>query len=276
MSGALLRMQLNPLSVGFADLHPWPEYGDPSVDQLLENLSRRYAKRYPLPVSPLLEKAMYFAEVDAAARRQNRNLFAGLDLPMTHELVFDDAATAAAIKKGFKILKIKIRPNRETTDRLTRIPESIRLRLDLNGQNSFDEFQSWWTELSPELRHRIDAVEDPWKDRVEKNIPGCPAYGDWIDNDAWTGKVMKPARDDAFDLYEKFCYRDVLFTHSLDHKLGRAAAIWEAARFYRMYPRLKQAGGFSGWGEGPTVKPTRGSGFGFDEELHSLRWERVL
>jgi hypothetical protein len=90
-------------------------------------------------------------------------------------------------------------------------------------------------------------------------------------------------------MYQLHRYRKVMFTHSLNHPLGQVAALWEAARFYKKYPALIQAGGFAkvnspafkpfnavwNW-QGSQPKPAPGLGFGFDQQLEALKWERLL
>ena len=54
---------------GFGCVHPWPELGDPPVEELLAML--RDGRRHRL-----LERSLYCAAQDGAARRAGRSLFA--------------------------------------------------------------------------------------------------------------------------------------------------------------------------------------------------------
>lgn len=260
IDGLLLRVIFDVGFEGFSDLHPWPQLGDWPLERQIEGLvNGRW--------SPTVQKSLMFASVDAKARRQNRNLLMGLDWPGTRET------------------KIKMT---ETTD-LSQYASRSRLRLDFNGAWSRAEIENWWMKLPIVIRQKIDVIEDPYDEEGKCTIPTEILYSDWIDNPHWGGKIFKPARD--FSIYEqsKRRFKKVMFTHSLDHPLGQASAIWEAATFYKRYPRLKQAGGFgvvkgSAFHEFEQVwsrssdrlKPTPGLGFGFDSQLRALTWERLL
>jgi len=256
IEGMVLRLSFGIANEGYADLHPWPELGELPLETQLAGLASG-------EWTTTLQKSLVFANVDAKARRQNRNLLHGLDLPMSYTN------------------KIKIKKD---TD-LSSIPEGIRLRLDFNGTLTKQEFESWWEALPLTIRESIDVIEDPYTTIEPCLVPASLLYSDWIANPHWAGKVLKPSRDFSGDSRAS----KVLFTHSLNHPLGQVAAIWEAARFYKKYPYLKQPCGFSIvdsksfapfntlWHrQGPILKPAPGVGFGFDEALRDLKWEKIL
>lgn len=271
IAGMLLRVSFGVWNEGYADLQPWPEYGDQSLDEQIHGLQSAC-------LSPLVKKCLLFAGHDAKARRANRNLLHGLDLPSTHALI--DSSSSAS---DFRYWKIKMMPE---TD-LSKIPAGVRLRLDFNGRLTYAEFLKWWKSLSSATQAIIDVIEDPYS-TGEAHVD-TRLYSDWIENSSWPGKVLKPSRDFSRQEYQRRRYKSVMFTHSLNHPLGQVAAIWEAARFYKKYPQLKQAGGFDRvrssafkpfndiWKrQGPKLKPAPGLGFGFDSLLGDLRWERWL
>jgi hypothetical protein len=157
-------------------------------------------------------------------------------------------------------------------------------RLDFNGRLSAAEFQPWWDGLDSALKARIDFVEDPVTD--EEFNPEGPWADDWLRRRFSRVRVVKPAREAAEDLAS---YNRIIFTHSLDHPLGQACAAWTAAHFYAEHPKFMEICGLAAptqyppnpfseawFCEGPRLKPTPGTGFGFDEILESLSWERIL
>src|SRR5687768_11893046 len=70
--GALLRFD-----DGFADLHPWPELGDPTLDEQLALLARGEMTRQ-------LRASYALAAIDGEARRKGLSLFEGLVIPQSH------------------------------------------------------------------------------------------------------------------------------------------------------------------------------------------------
>lgn len=271
IAGILLRFSFTLSEVGYADLHPWVEYGDEPLETQLEKL-------LAAEITPLLNKCLWFAGHDAKARKRSRSLLTGLDLPTTHRLW-----TSGPMDQDAKVLKLKL----AIGDSIPRLPPAVRLRLDFNGKPSYREFSNWWSELSPSLQSQVEVIEDPYSTGEADSNPRF--YSDWVENPSWPGKVFKPARDFSLPLYRAHRYQHVLFTHALNHPVGQAAAIWEAARFYKRYPKLKQAGGFAKlespvfqsfnavWSrQGDRLTPPPGFGFGFDEQLRDLSWERLL
>jgi hypothetical protein len=202
---------------------------------------------------------------------------------MSHALVdpIDLEAAQLAWEHGYRCFKIKISPTLRTDPEiLERLPDA-RLRLDLNGEWTAGEFFSWWHSLHNSVRERVDLIEDPFSGPGE-TLPIF--YGDRISNPDWPGVVFKPARCQSFLIYRQTRPAKVVFTHGLDHPLGQAAALWEAARFYRRYPSLRRVCGFSelslegfDWPtHGPRRQPPPGTGFGFDEALAACAWERLI
>jgi O-succinylbenzoate synthase len=142
--GALLR-----IGGGYADVHPWPELGDVSLDDQLALLARGETTR-------LTKASLAFASIDAAARRDGRSLFDGLTIPPSHWPGPDPP-------DGFDTVKLKS---------IDTIPEHVRVRIDFNATLTPEEF----VRIAGTLPHdRIDFVEDPcpydanvWKDLRER------------------------------------------------------------------------------------------------------------
>src|SRR5438067_11303031 len=123
--GALLRA-----GDGFADVHPWPELGDATLDEQLARLARG-------ETTALTRRSLWFASV------WKRDLFDGLTIPRSHWPGSDPP-------EGFDIVKVKMPGGT--------LPPSHRLRLDFNASIDAAAFAA----LAPTLpRERIDFVEDP-------------------------------------------------------------------------------------------------------------------
>ena len=138
--------------------------------------------------------------------------------------------------------------------------------------------------LDPSVKARVDFVEDP-SSAGDLKIAG-PWANDWKVQSKAQIRIVKPARETNEELSH---YARIVYTHSLDHTLGQACAAWTAAKYYMRHPRRLEVCGLAAtdffapndfsraWHcEGPRMKPTEGMGFGFDELLASLKWERLF
>lgn len=234
--GLLLRWQ-----GGYSCFQTWESLGDEPVTRHLERWRAG-------AISPELSNALTAAATDGTARREKRSLFAGLASPENHATVTGEITPAAATAwraRGFTTLKVKL-----GADCLARLPAleaaadaapDLVWRFDFNECIPADQWFRWARALSPNLRSRIDVVEDP-----------CPFSAcDWADLEEATGlrlavdrhvldpaagafvPVVKPARDDAAAFLERAIRerRKTIVTSNMDHPLGIAWAAWWAARF---------------------------------------------
>jgi len=283
--GSLLRV-----GDGYGCLHPWPELGDPSLDDLLAELARGEAAH------PLAIAALECARIDGEARRSGRSLFTG-PVPESHWLVRDGDDPDLAVAEGFSLAKIKGGPELDLLARQMDLwgGAGLRLRLDFNESLRRGAFLEFWRSLGPERRELFEAVEDPeqwsepgWMDLRDAGVPVA------VDRDHASrlrpGDVLvhKPALDGFA------CPSDARFyvTSYMDHALGQAwaAACASAAsiapdggRNERLLPcgllthrcyepdpffeRLRC--------DGPRLLPPGGTGLGFDDLLESLPWKRL-
>lgn len=282
--GALLKVEWAVGQTGYSDLHPYPEYGEPALDEHI-------AKLATVDFTPLVEIAMEFNYIDREYRLLKRNAFLGLILPRAHRLVtdittLDPRQLTEYQAAGFTHLKVKLGRHLETeTAALNKLAcaSALNWRLDFNGRLSEAEFTSWWRDLDEAVRARIDFVEDPARGELGKAGPWAD---DWSKQKFAKTKVIKPARESTESLA---AYDRVIFTHSLDHPFGQACAAWTAANHYQRHPKQTEVCGIAAnevyqqddfsraWScFGPRMKPTTGTGFGFDEQLAALAWERLL
>jgi hypothetical protein len=98
--------------------------------------------------------------------------------------------------------------------------------------------------------------------------------------------VLKPAAQDAFNLglAAAQAAMKIVVTHSMDHPLGRATALWTAMRLRQRHGDLVCDGGlqgnelyapddFSRAFDKP--RPPVGTGFGFDTVINSLEFQQL-
>lgn len=314
--GVLLRVEFDGNSIGYANLHPWEEFGHAPLEDQLASL----ANNQPTPLANL---ALRHARTDAAARRAGLSLFDGLPEVRSHALFTDWTAAPRdafeqCVAEGYRAAKLKIgrdpQGEAEALNALADLP--LRWRLDANasfttgggdaaatacsaavpGGESIDVFL---TKLTPDIRPNIEFLEDPmpydgaaWSNLAEREK--IPLALDWelpATTPPWPGAqilVIKPACQDAFPLALAAAHAgmQIVVTHSMDHPLGRAVALWTAMRLRQRHGELVLDGGLQAAGlyapdefsaqmqtTGPQTAPPRGTGFGFDNQLEKLPWE---
>jgi o-succinylbenzoate synthase len=284
--GALVKAEWTNGSLpGYSDLHPWPEFGEPELEEHLKSLAT-------VNLTPLAENSLEFNYIDREYRMNKKNAFAGLITPRSHKLIFDinelDPSKLQEIQKaGFSHLKIKLgRDLRAETENLVQLAYATNLlwRIDFNGKLTDTQAAEWWNGLDAAVKSRIDLIEDPCAEAQVK--VQAPWANDWYTQKSALIRILKPAREGIEDLAR---YNRVIFTHGMDHTFGQACAAWAAARFYSAHPKKTDVCGLSSpelylsdefmrvWpSDGPRLKPTPGFGFGFDQQLEALKWEQVL
>jgi O-succinylbenzoate synthase len=254
--GALIRVD-----GGVADVHPWPELGDLPLDEQLALLARG-------ETTPLAKASLAFASIDAAARRDGRNLLEGLTIPPSHWPGPDPPAAFDTVKlKGIDV-----------------IPDNVRLRIDFNATLTAEEFVQIAATLP---RERIDFIEDP-----------CPYDPDvWRELRATTGLrlaldrapgscfvnsydvlILKPA------IEELVCSdAEIVVTSYMDHPIGQLCAAYAAATanitstcglithvLFENDPFIERMRI-----DGTRLVPPEGTGWGFDDLLEKLPWHAL-
>jgi O-succinylbenzoate synthase len=251
--GALIRVD-----DGFADVHPWPELGDSTIDAQLAMLARG-------ETTSLTAASLRFAAIDAAARREGRSVFEGLTIPPSHW-------PGAAPPAGFDTVKLKS---------IDRIPDQVRLRIDFNATLTPDEF----VRIAATLPHdRIDFIEDPcpydaatWRalrDRTGLRLALDRGYGD-EDVDVL---VVKPAVQEIPP-----SRAEIVVTSYMDHPIGQLCAAYAAAKagitttcglvthvLYEPDPFIERM-----QLDRARLIPPAGTGFGFDDLLEALPWRPI-
>jgi o-succinylbenzoate synthase len=293
--GALLRIAFDDETIGYADLHPWEEFGHAPLADHLASLGTDQP-------TPLANLSLRHARTDAAARRAGLSLFDGLPEVRSHALFTDwtDAPRRAfeqCAAEGYTAVKLKIGRNpqieAEALSALADLP--LRWRLDANTSVGTELFLA---ALTPAVRAKIEFLEDPmpYETSAWTSLSGreqIPLALDWESPSTpppWPGAqilVIKPASQDAFPLALAAAQAgmQIVVTHSMDHALGQSVALWTAMRLRQRHGDVVLHGGLQAAGlyapdefgaqiryHGPQTIPPPGTGFGFDQQLASLSW----
>jgi O-succinylbenzoate synthase len=287
--GALIRV-----NGGVADVHPWPELGDLSLDEQLARLARG-------ETTPLTKASLAFASLDASARCDGRNLFDGLTIPPSHWPGPDPPAAFDTVK--LKSIEV--------------IPDRVRLRIDFNATLTAEEFVRIAAKLP---RERIDFVEDPcpydpsiWCELREQTgfrlaldrapsssqhrqeclchtgngdneIPSASQDPMWHRHsclcsvNSYDVLILKPALDEI-----PCTDAEVVVTSYMDHPIGQLCAAYAAATanttstcglvthvLFESDPFIERMRI-----DGTRLVPPEGSGWGFDDLLEKLPWQKL-
>jgi len=272
--GVLLRV-----GDGFGCLHPWPELGDPPLEAHLEAL------RAGNPTM-LGKRALDCARIDGKARREDRWLFEGLEVPVSHVIA---GSVPEGKLRAFTAVKMKCGPEveveAERVGNMAELAPEAMLRLDFNGCLGTKSYASFLDLLPRNVKARIDFIEDPiayeaslWRD-LSSDVPLAVDRGSDLATDGFTYRIVKPAGQEPHVFPEP-----VVITSSMDHPVGQLFAAYEAATYRGT---LHGAGLLTNWCfepeafgdrlavEGGRLRPPRGTGLGFDDLLEGLPWMRL-
>ena len=280
--GVLLRFDFAGSGVvGYSDFLPWPKYGESSLDKQLKELKKGYkSQRFLMAEKLALE--------DANARLEKRNLFHGLKIPPSHYLIEEDflPSLEEALSLGYKIIKVKCRKDNllELTKKIKRTFKShphLTWRLDFNSSLKARDWHHVKELLNP-FWNQLDFIEDPFpSDELSGINPDKLFAWDWTPNKFSQIRIIKPLRGDKDFLQPSI--KRLIFTHSMDHSLGQAAAVFIAGQFYLNHPGYFETCGLK-WlspekrdfvlhsNRDPVFRPPPGFGFGFQEELNRQKW----
>lgn len=265
--GTLLRFAFDD-GFGYADCHPWPEFGDLPLQEQKNNLKRGN-------FTYLTKRSYHFAKLDAQARYEGKSLLSGSVRSHLH--------FAGQAKKGFDCFKMKVRGN-ENIVALMKSHPNIKWRFDFNSTSNYEDFCRFLEEIDCE---KVDFIEDPF--------PYCELLWKKIENDfgiqlaadfekkkmgEWLPSVLivKPALEDI-DEYRRKKTRLVI-TSLLAHPLDQMTAAYSALQLNSdeimgLYTHVcYESNDFSNqFGEDPnSFFCNLGTGFGFDDLLNGLDW----
>ena len=291
--GALIRVD-----GGYAALHPWPEFGDASLDEQLATLASG-------GTTPLLLRALRCAEVDAEARRAGISLFQHLEVPASHYSWSQSLPTELQMgilqRQGFTALKVKGFANYGETSRFleacAKAMPHVRLRVDFNGCLDRLTFGKFIEFMQLRTYRQLDVVEDPfpydaqsWSDvRQRWGVKLALDKGWQKGTDGFDAVVVKPARRDWRVVNEHLPGSPLILTSAMDHAIGQVYAAYEAAlckqevgdqlslcglcthHLFDNDPFFERLDVHAG-----VLQVDRaGTGLGFDDLLEGLEWQRL-
>ena len=291
-AGALLR-----IGSGFACLQPWPELGDPTLEQCLADLLG--ARRWPM-----VRRALRCAEYDGVAREHGDSLFEELEIPRSHATLTtrDPEMVAEAVALGFTAVKCKFGRDlaKEAgflSAQAAAHPE-LRWRLDFNESVEAAAVTGFLESLPAAVLRSIDFLEDPcpysapvWEQLHRKHRVALALDREsGPQQSAAQVMVLKPALDEPLLLGEAAVARgmSLVVTSYMDHPVGQAFAAWEAGRLaltlpgcvgmcglqtHHLFEEYLFSEAFGAWS--PEFRPPEGTGLGFDELLSVLPWKRL-
>ncbi len=286
--GALLR-----IGDGFGCLHPWPELGDPGLEDLLDEL------RNNAVVSGPAKGAVSMAAFDARWRRREQSMLDEMEerIPESHATLPECRieTVTSAVRAGFSVIKVKGgRDFEELAERIDgyslRWPH-LMWRIDFNETLTKEETFQFCQGMTDRLRERIDFLEDPcpWQeddwDEIRGNVSLELAFDQGVCQPPPSADVLviKPARVGAGK--GPWGNGRLVITSNMDHPLGQCFAAWWAGQLASSGETLDICGlqthelfepnDFSerlGPARPRFVSPG-GTGLGFDDLLEKLPWK---
>jgi o-succinylbenzoate synthase len=298
-NGALLRFEFAD-GYGYADCHPWPEFGDLALDQQLKSLSSG-------KLTELLLRSLAFARLDREGRSVAKNLLSDLDVPRSHFLVtdltsFSEARLNDLWSEGFRELKLKLGRDYEKEipilNSLFTGSKSFNLRFDFNGLPNIDQFREFISKIDLNIFSQIEYIEDPIGNEAQEWFEiqdelGVTLARDLVNVESseahYFVRVAKPAIQDVFKLLnEEPPSVEMVVTSYMDHPFGQACAAYTAANLHEKIPdrcllpgllhhHVYEPNSFSELlaNHGPNFKAVEGTGFGFDQLLERQMWKAL-
>ena len=289
--GALLKVWFEEGRIGYADCHAWPELGDLPLQKQLDLLAAD-------SLTPITSCALECAKIDADARLEGKAILNQSSIPKSHYLVTNLCSLTACqvqriVDQGFTHVKLKV--GRQTDAEGEAIhslfhDSSLKLRLDFNECLTPVAFRCFVRQMEA-LKTQIDFIEDPFPFQPEDwKVFQQEGWRLACDRQAAVARrhpesasilIVKPAIQ-LHDEWEISDGQTCIVTSYLGHPLGQAAAAFTAASLdpsgkfvhgllshHAYFPTV-----FShqlNWA-GPAFTVPQGHGFGFDNELKSLKW----
>ena len=298
--GAILKVVWDEEKIGFADLHPWPEFGDLELEEHLALLRQ-------MKLTNLAEQAIWLASIDAKGRQEKRNIYDNQLLLKNNALLLRiNPATVELLdplaKAGFARVKVKV--GIEPEDEIEMInraalTHNMKIRMDFNSRLTWNSFEKYVNALTPQAKRQIEYFEDPfpydaemWKlartiiplaiDWELKKIPieqEAPVEADFL--------IIKPTHDDVnarVDQCVKWKKKMVVTSH-MGHPLGVLQCAYVAQDLAKRFPDMMLDPGCLTFDvfepnefssllniQGPFIKKVGGWGIGFDFILKSQKW----
>ncbi|KHD89699.1 MAG: hypothetical protein OM95_01075 [Bdellovibrio sp. ArHS] len=300
--GVLLKIEWDDGMKGYADLHPWPELGDLSLEEQMSELRRGR-------MSPQIEQSFWLARRDALARHEKKSLFDGTEKLKNNFLLTNFNSLKPGFldelkRDGYTSLKIKVGRNlQEEADVLTHVAAAgLKIRLDFNAVATWQIFERFMRSLPTTVKPSIEYVEDPFPFDVTSWNEAKKLVKIAIDNQydkvpwqilrtaPFDVIVIKPAKMDVDKAIER-CRQwnlKATVTSYMDHAVGVAHAAAVAMELKKKHGEMILEAGclthrhynmdsFSAEinTQGPYLLRIKGHGVGFDKLLKELPWHQL-
>lgn len=301
--GILLKIEWPDGLVGYSDLHPWTELGDPPWEDQLADLRQGQ-------ISIMLEQAIWMARKDAQLRKQAKNSFEGLASIKNNYIVTDirtePEGLADRLKaEGFETVKIKVgRDLKQEADYISALGRdgNFKLRLDFNAVGTWQTYERFMSSIDKVSMTRVQYVEDPfpfdaqaWTEAKRFAPIAIDNQISKVDLKKIQGKpfdvvVLKPAKMDVSSTVQSCIIHDfkITVTSYMDHPVGVVHALAIASELKKAHPqrildagcmtlKLFQMDAYSAEvvSSGAFLKRPAGRGIGFDALLAKEPWSQV-
>ena len=299
--GFLIKVEFGDGGVGYADCHPWPELGDKQAFVHLESLASDH------PTS-LVSRSLELAQWDADCRAKETSLFPSEPVLTSHYTLpdwenFSLPLLEEIADQDYRAMKLKVGKDLEHAGLFIRrlisvLPEDMGLRLDFNLTSHPDELNPWIENMGQDFLDRLDFIEDPfsyepqaWREFGDKWQLSLALDQELKWDQDLSGAdvlVVKPVRNSGEEIEkcaQLYGEKRWVFTHSMDHPLGRMMALGYAMNFYGINPSKIEPGGFESrsfyqptlfdneiFVDGCKQLGTEGVGVGFTKQLEECEW----
>jgi len=301
--GVLLKIEWPDGHVGFSDLHPWTELGDPSWEDQLAGLRQGQ-------ISTMLEQSIWLARKDAMLRKQGKNAFEGLATIKNNYIVTDIDSEAPGLldrlkADGFESVKVKVgRDLKKEAEFISLLGRdgAFKVRLDFNAVGTWQTYERFMSSLDKVALQRVQYVEDPfpfdvqaWTEAKRFAPIAIDSQLAKVDLKKLRGKpfdvvILKPVKTDVNAILHQSVIHDFKITVSsyMDHPVGVIHALAIASELKKAHPqrildagcmtlKLFQMDSYAAEvvTSGPFLKRPAGKGIGFDTLLSREPWAQV-
>lgn len=301
--GVLLKVEWPDGLVGYADLHPWTEFGDPTWEEQLAGIRQGH-------ISTMLEQSIWMARKDAQLRQQAKNAFEGLTTVKNNYIISDimtepDSLVARLKSEGFETVKLKVGRDLQKEAELISLlgrDGAFKLRLDFNAVGTWQTYERFMSSLDKVALQRVQYVEDPfpfdpqaWTEAKRFAPIAIDNEISKVDLKKLKGKpfdvvILKPAKMDVSSTVQNCIIHDlkITVTSYMDHPVGVIHALAIASDLKKAHPqrildagcmtiKLFQMDAYSAEVvvSGPYLKRPPGRGIGFDQFLAKEPWTQV-
>jgi O-succinylbenzoate synthase len=264
-AGALLKLE-DGGAFGVADICPKPQFGDLSVLGELESRG------------PLFQRAHQLASEDLSARKN------GVSLLQKKQVRNNILLSGYRAPEFVENVTYKIKADSDFGPLLDLARRLPKVRIDFNSKLSDREFDGFLRMLPPDLKSRIEYIEDPtvvsenWKE-WNRIVPlAFDLQRAEFDPQLASYRIIKPSRQALPPTLE-----NVIFTSSMDHPVGVAHGLRLAQRFSLRVAgfltlQLFEQSGFNRYFEqngnllGFSDQALRETGIGMTAEIEAADW----